>query len=115
METGEYAELLANVRLFAGLKRVTLAKLAAHLEAVAVPAGTELFREGDPGDAFYLVARGSLGAFMSSDGGGARRVNTLRPGDPFGELGPAGQRAGDRGRDRFLGAALPACAVDRCA
>ena len=93
METGEYAELLANVRLFAGLKRVTLAKLAAHLESVAVPVGAELFREGDPGDAFYLVARGSLGAFMSSDAaGGARRVNTLRRGDPFGELALLGER-----------------------
>jgi di/tricarboxylate transporter len=84
----EHAELLAKVKLFAGLDRVTLAKLAANLESVSVPRGTELFREGDAADAFYLVARGALGAFVSADGdAGGRRVNTFAAGDPFGEMG----------------------------
>jgi anion transporter len=83
----EYADLLSKVHLFAGLDRVTLAKLAAHLESVAVPGGADLFRQGDAGDAFYLVARGSLGAFVTPEGDRtARRVNTVGPGEPFGEL-----------------------------
>ena len=83
----EHADLLAKVKLFAGVDRVTLAKLAAHLESLSVPSGTELFRQGDPGDAVYLVARGSLGAFVSSGGDpGERRVNTLEAGNPFGEM-----------------------------
>jgi CRP-like cAMP-binding protein len=56
----EYADLLASVDLFAGLDRVTLAKLAAHLEPVLVDPGAAVFRQGDPGDAFYLVVRGLL-------------------------------------------------------
>ena len=62
----DHADLLAKIKLFAGIDRVTLAKLAAHLESLSVPSGTELFRQGDPADAVYLVARGSLGAFVSS-------------------------------------------------
>src|SRR3990172_8071586 len=83
----EHADLLAKVKLFAGLDRVTLAKLAAHLESVPVPGGTELFHQGDPADAFYLGARGAFGAFVAADGDPTeRRVNTLAAGDPFGEM-----------------------------
>jgi len=83
----EHADLLAKVKLFAGMDRVTLAKLAAHLESLSVTGGTELFRQGDPGDAVYLVARGSFGAFVSSgDDSAERRVNTLETGNLFGEM-----------------------------
>ena len=83
----EYADLLAKVKLFSGLKPVTLAKLAARLERVPVRAGAVLFSEGDPGDAFFLTAHGSFGAFVTSQTADAQhRVNTFGPGDPFGEL-----------------------------
>ena len=83
----DHADLLAKVKLFAGIDRITLAKLAAHLESLYVPSGTELFRQGDPADAVYLVARGSLGAFVSSgDDPSERRVSTLEAGNPFGEM-----------------------------
>jgi divalent anion:Na+ symporter, DASS family len=83
----EYAEVLASVDLFAGLDRVTLAKLAAHLEPVPVDPGAAVFRQGDPGDAFYLVVRGSFGIYVvGASGSPERRVNTLGPGAPFGEM-----------------------------
>lgn len=83
----EHADLLAKVNLFSGLDRVTLAKLAARMESVSLASGKELFRLGDRADAFYLVARGSLGVFMPVDGDPAgRRVNTLVAGNPFGEM-----------------------------
>ena len=85
--TVEHAELLAGVKLFAGLNRVVLAKLAAQLESVPMSSGAELFHEGDEGDAFYLVARGSFGTFVELDElGQEKRVNTLTVGDPFGEM-----------------------------
>lgn len=43
----EHAALLARVELFTGLDRVTLAKLAAYLEPVAVGDGATLFSQGD--------------------------------------------------------------------
>ena len=83
----EHAALLARVDLFAGLTRVTLAKLAAHLVPVRLASGAELFRQGEPGDAFYLVARGELGVYVVGGADeGENRVAVLGTGDPVGEM-----------------------------
>ena len=58
----EYARLLRRIDLFGGLDRVVLAKLAAHLRPLAYPSSSIVFRQGDPGDAFYVVASGTVGA-----------------------------------------------------
>lgn len=83
----EHADLLAGVDLFADIERVTLAKLAAHLQSVPLESGQVLFREGDPGDAFYLVAKGSVGVYVAGrDGLEDQRLCVLGPGDPLGEM-----------------------------
>ncbi len=83
----EHAKLLSSVDLFTGLDRVTLVKLAAHLEPVALPSGTTLFRQGDPGDAFFLVVRGSVGIYVSGPPDTEdSRVAILGAGDPLGEM-----------------------------
>ena len=51
------------------------------MQLVAVPPGTVLMREGDHGDAFYVVLEG-LAAVETS----GRPVRTLGPGDQVGEL-----------------------------
>lgn len=82
-----YASLLSGIGLFAGLDRVSLSKLAAHLDSIELPSGSVLVCEGDPGDAFYLVADGSFGVFRRIDAGfGEARIRTLGPGDPLGEM-----------------------------
>jgi divalent anion:Na+ symporter, DASS family len=86
-DAAAYAQLLGRLDLFAGLDRVTLAKLAAHLEPRRYAALEIVFRQGDPGDAFYLVARGSVGAYVPDESGdGERRLNLLEAGEPFGEI-----------------------------
>jgi Cyclic nucleotide-binding domain len=83
----EHAALLARVDLFAGLARVTLAKLAAHLVPVRLASGDEVFRQGEPGDAFYLVARGEFGIYVvGGTDEGENRVAVLGTGDPVGEM-----------------------------
>ena len=82
----EYATVLTRVDLFAGLDRVTLAKLAAHLEIVSVDAGAAVVRQGDPGDAFYVVVKGAFGVYVAPPEGEESRVNGLGPGAPFGEM-----------------------------
>jgi hypothetical protein len=83
----DHAALLARVELFAGLSRVTLAKLAAHLVPIRLTSGTELFRQGDPGDAFYLVARGEMGIYAAGGADAAEtRVAVLGAGAPVGEM-----------------------------
>lgn len=80
-----HAELLARVDLFAGLSRLTLAKLAAHLVPVRLAGGDVLFGQGDPGDSFYIVTEGEIGVYVSGAGGEAR-VAVLGAGDPVGEM-----------------------------
>src|SRR5581483_4908896 len=83
----EYADLLRRVDLFAGLDRVHLARLAAHLDIVAVEPGAVVCRQGEPDDALYVIARGRFGVYAPSPAGGAELpIRTLEPGDFFGEM-----------------------------
>jgi CRP-like cAMP-binding protein len=54
--------LLRSLPLFAELPAPALEGLAAALTPVTVPAGSELIRQGDPGDAYYAIAAGELDA-----------------------------------------------------
>jgi CRP-like cAMP-binding protein len=72
---------LANVPLFATCSKRDRGIIARHAEEVTLREGAVLIEEGDPGDAFYVVMDGE--AAVQRNG---RRVNTLRPGDYFGEL-----------------------------
>ena len=74
-------ELLQSLPLFAPLPPATLEHLAARLERVPAAAGTEIMRQGDIGDRFYLVDEGD--ADVTIDG---EVVTTLGPGDHFGEI-----------------------------
>jgi anion transporter len=83
----EYARLLRHVDLFARLDRVTLAKLAAHLQPLFYAAGSTILRQGDAADAFYLVASGSVSVNATDRTGTAEtRVKVLHVGEPFGEM-----------------------------
>jgi DASS family divalent anion:Na+ symporter len=83
--TLEYVDLLKKTELFARLDRVTLARIAAHLEFLTVQDGTVLFRQGDPADGLYIVIRGAFGVFASG-APGETHLNTVFRGDAFGEM-----------------------------
>ena len=74
-------ELLRGNAIFAPLPAPTLEQLADALEGVPTTAGEEIVRQGAPGDRFYLVKEGTLDVYI--DG---RQVQTLGPGDSFGEI-----------------------------
>jgi CRP/FNR family cyclic AMP-dependent transcriptional regulator len=69
------------VPLFAACSKRDLQIVARHMQVVVVPAGTVLMREGDRGDAFYVVLKGE--AIVETNG---RAVAVLRPGNHVGEL-----------------------------
>jgi anion transporter len=82
-----YARLLGKVDLFAGLEKVALAALAAHLQPLSYKSGSFIFRQAEPGDAFYLVASGSVGVYaLDKNHVTQTRVNILHAGEPFGEM-----------------------------
>ena len=80
--------LLEGLRVFEGAPRQALETLAATMEERPVPAGAVVVAEGEEADAFYVVRSGTLAVLSAGEGGGPpARVNTLGPGDYFGEIG----------------------------
>jgi len=62
-----------------------LRQIIEQLEELNVAAGTIVFRDGDPGDRFYVVREGTLDAFKRIEGAD-RLLNSIGPGEFFGEL-----------------------------
>jgi CRP/FNR family transcriptional regulator, cyclic AMP receptor protein len=74
-------EALAAVPLFSACSKRDLQIVARHMQVVEVKAGTVVMREGDHGDAFYVVLEGR--GVVESRG---RAVGRLVAGDHVGEL-----------------------------
>jgi CRP-like cAMP-binding protein len=82
------AEDLKRVPLFSGLSQRQLRQLAKDFSERRVPAGALLAKQGEmSGAAFFVIAEGEAAVIV--DG---RRVETLGPGDHFGELAMISQR-----------------------
>jgi MFS family permease len=73
--------LLRSLPIFAPLSAPSLEQVASRLIPIEVPSGTEIVRQDDPGDRFYIIESG--GVTVSKNG---RRVATLEGGDFFGEI-----------------------------
>jgi CRP/FNR family transcriptional regulator, cyclic AMP receptor protein len=77
----EWLKVLAEVPLFAGLSRRQLGHVGKVARPHRVRRLTKIVREGDRGDAFYVILDGT--ASVRQPG---RRPITLRTGEFFGEL-----------------------------
>lgn len=73
--------LLRRLRLFAPVAAPQLETSARRLVPVAVDAGEAVIREGEPGDAFYVIASGR--ALVER---GGTPIRELGPGEGFGEI-----------------------------
>ena len=78
--------LFSQVPLFAGLDGDQLRLLAFGAERRAVAAGQELFREGSPAEAAYVVSKGKLELLAFQRGGSARLEAVATPGTLLSEL-----------------------------
>ena len=77
-------EFLRNCPLFRELTPGTLASVADKVAIEQYAAGTVIVRQGDPGDKFYVIRKGSA-AVSVHDVQGIRNVATLKERDFFGE------------------------------
>lgn len=78
-----YEGFLEEVPLLSTLKAPERAKIADALSSQKYPAGTYIIREGDPGDAFYLLESGEAEAYKA---GVEKPVKHYERGAYFGEL-----------------------------
>lgn len=74
-------DVLKKVRMFRPLPMAAIDGLAVHVDHAEFAPGQEVFHQGDHGDRFYVIAGGE--AEVIGDG---RLVNTIGPGDGFGEI-----------------------------
>jgi MFS family permease len=74
-------EVLKRVEMLRPLPMPAIENLAVHIDHTEVPAGQDVFRQGEDGDSFYVIKQGE--AEVIGDGS---LVRTMGPGDGFGEI-----------------------------
>jgi|SRR5215211_2479405 len=74
-------ELLKRVPLFSGLSKKGLGEIAKIADEIDLEPGRELIREDEPGRQFFILLEGE--AEVRRKG---RKINTMGPGDFFGEI-----------------------------
>lgn len=86
MREPEITNALANISLFARLSPEDRAGLARLLKPRAYQPGETIFMQGDPGHGLYLIEQGRVKIVVTTPHGKGLLINTLAPGDFFGEL-----------------------------
>ena len=81
-------EMIKNISLFEKLEDSDIEKLVSVVQKGSIPSGTEFFKEGDIGDAFYVLTNGEVE--VSKEINGKKTVlTTIKSGDEnnfFGEM-----------------------------
>lgn len=77
---------LSACKLFDGLGATELNTLRGLCRIEQFPAGREIFREGDPGDAVYVIRAGSVEIAAEVGSDKKQIITKLGPGDFFGEM-----------------------------
>ena len=86
MFTDRIADFLASVPLFQRLSTPELRGFAEFTREQRYMRGAVIFRQGDPGDALYVVRNGAVKVVLIGDDGREVILGTLGVGDHFGEL-----------------------------
>jgi CRP-like cAMP-binding protein len=81
------ADILKQVPLFDECSKSDLAKIGRIADEIDIPEGKELIREGELARQFFILTDGW--ADVRRNG---RKVNTMGPGDFFGEIGLVTER-----------------------
>lgn len=85
-DTTAVRDALRSVPFFAHLTEDELARVIALGKLVAYPKAMVLFREGDAGEAFYIVVEGSIRISKQVPGMGEEAMYFVERGNWFGEM-----------------------------
>ncbi len=81
----DLAQALARCGLFRGFDEARLSELSRTAEAITLEPGALLFREGDAGDAMYIVLEGAVQVYTQDRDGREVVLTRLEAGDHVGE------------------------------
>lgn len=84
--SGDVAELLAKIHIFAGLQPAYLRRIAAVGVREHHALGATVFSEGAAGDKMYLILSGAVRISRQVPGMGEEALAVLRAGNYFGEM-----------------------------
>jgi CRP-like cAMP-binding protein len=76
---------LRQAPVFAGLSDEQIAKLAGIAHPATLAGEATVFLQGDPADAFYLLAEGAVKIIKEFRDGRSATIRHVRPGETFGE------------------------------
>jgi CRP-like cAMP-binding protein len=82
---GRLRSVLQGTYFFQSLKMSELDELIGHLRMIRVQPGYQVIKQGDPGDAFYLIANGKVSVSVKK-GFRSVKVAELKKDDFFGEM-----------------------------
>ena len=85
-DNDEKVRRLSETEVFGSIPEEQLAQIAGVVEDRVVPANTVIFRQGDPGDSFYIVHTGRVRVFLTGEDGIETDLSFLNPGNSFGEI-----------------------------
>jgi CRP-like cAMP-binding protein len=77
--------ILDQARFFEGISRSSKEALAKFCMPIERPKNVSLFREGQPGEAMYLLARGRVSLHKLSPDGHETVIKVIKPGEVFAE------------------------------
>lgn len=86
---GGMLELLGKNEVMRSLPPSEIDALIPYLQEIETSAGSYLFKQGDEGDALYLITSGTLGVFVRKEGdaeGDGTRVDGVKHGQVVGEM-----------------------------
>jgi CRP-like cAMP-binding protein len=85
-DLGALAGMMRKVKFFAPLTISQLDQILPHVMLCSYAAGEPVFRQGEPGDAFYIVYDGKVEVRLRHMMFFNKTVATLGPGQFFGEI-----------------------------
>jgi DNA-binding response OmpR family regulator len=91
LETLDRAEFLSRAEVFSGLEKPQLEKIGRSLEDIVLSKDEVVFTEGEEGDSFYIIARGSVRVVKSGQGKEEEVIAILETGANFGEMALVGK------------------------
>ncbi len=79
-------DMLEKVPIFAGLDRKHVKQLSRIMVPRSFKTGDVIIKEGDQGAGVFVVTSGKVEVVRGAEGGKLQVLNTLGPGDFFGEM-----------------------------